>query len=261
MVRKYFKPGLLKVRNTFYIYFYFNGSHFLPMIKEDAYKNHVKHYLAVDCVIFGYESDELKVLLYPRGFEPSVGKWSLLGGFVDGNETLGDAARRVLYNTTGLQHIYQEQVHAFSDIERDPAGRVISVAYYALIRINQKVNELIKSHGAEWWPVAKLPDLIFDHSKMVRDSLTRLQMKASSELIGNKLLGDTFSITQLKQLYEAIFQRSLDAGNFRKKVLSLGMLNNTGIKDKTDSKKGAYLYKYQPSFENVLNLTSIIPNL
>jgi 8-oxo-dGTP diphosphatase len=226
----------------------------------NIYSKYTKHYVAVDCVIFGYEEETLKVLLYPRSFEPSVGQWSLLGGFVEDQETLGDAARRVLFNTTGLQNIYQEQVHAFSDPLRDPAGRVISVAYYALIRINQQDNDLIKSHGAEWLPVAKLPKLIFDHAKMIEDSLASLQLKAKSEIIGNELLGDTFSITQLKQLYEAIFQRSLDAGNFRKKVLSLGILHNTGIKDKADSKKGAYLYKYHPSFENVLSMTSIIPN-
>lgn len=236
----------------------------MPPVKmsiPNIYSKHSKQYIAVDCVIFGYEDETLKVLLYPRSFEPSVGQWSLLGGFVDEQEALGDAARRVLYNTTGLQNIYQEQVHAFSDPQRDPAGRVISVAYYALIRINQQDTELIKSHGGEWWPVSKLPVLIFDHSKMIKDSLSRLQLKASAELIGNELLGDTFSITQLKQLYEAIFQRSLDSGNFRKKVLSLGVLSNTGIKDKADSKKGAYLYKYQPSFESVISMTSIIPNL
>jgi 8-oxo-dGTP diphosphatase len=225
---------------------------------QNIYSKHIKHYIAVDCVIFGYEDETLKVLLYPRSFEPSVGQWSLLGGFVEDQETLGDAARRVLYNTTGLQNIYQEQVHAFSDPLRDPAGRVISVAYYALIRINQQDTDLIKSHGAEWWPVAKLPQLIFDHTKMVEDSLASLQMKASSEIIGNELLGDTFSITQLKQLYEAIFQLPLDAGNFRKKVLSLGMLHNTGVKDKADSKKGAYLYRYTPGKDDFIKLNPVI---
>ena len=116
---------------------------------DNSYTLHEKHYVAVDCVIFGYEREELKVLLYRRGFEPSAGKWSLLGGFVGTNETLGDAARRVLYNTTGLQNIYQEQVHAFSKPDRDPAGRVISVAYYALIRINQQDSDLVSDHGAQ----------------------------------------------------------------------------------------------------------------
>jgi 8-oxo-dGTP diphosphatase len=211
---------------------------------ENSYILHAKHYVAVDCVIFGYEKEELKVLLYRRGFEPSAGKWSLLGGFVGTDETLGDAARRVLYSTTGLQNIYQEQVYAFSRPDRDPAGRVISVAYYALIRINHQDSNLVKEHGAHWWPISKLPKLIFDHREMIESSLLSLQNKASSELIGKELLGDLFTMTNLKKLYEAIYQKSLDPGNFRKKILSLGVLIRTSIKDKTDSKKGAFLYQY-----------------
>jgi len=209
----------------------------------NIYREYDKHYVAVDCVIFGYENNVLKVLLYPRGFEPSLGKWSLLGGFVKKNETLGDAARRILFNTTGLQNIYQEQVHAFSRIDRDPAGRVISVAYYALIRISQQDVDLVREHGALWWPISSLPELIFDHHEMVGNALLQLQKKAGAELIGPELLGDNFTMTNLKKLYEAIFQREIDAGNFRKKIISLGVLHNTWKKDKTESKKGAYLYE------------------
>jgi 8-oxo-dGTP diphosphatase len=226
-------------------------------MENNIYKNHEKHYLAVDCVIFGYEMNELKVLLYPRGFEPSIGKWSLLGGFVNKNETLGDAARRILYKTTGLQNIYQEQVHAFSRIDRDPAGRVISVAYYALIRINQQDSDLVREHGAHWWPISKLPKLIFDHREMIENSLLRLQKKAGLELLGPELLGDLFTLTNLKKLYEAIFQRELDAGNFRKKILSLDILHKTAIKDKTESKKGAYLYKFIKGNEKHIDLVPV----
>jgi 8-oxo-dGTP diphosphatase len=211
---------------------------------DNSYAHHEKQYVAVDCVIFGYEKEELKVLLYRRGFEPSAGKWSLLGGFVGTDETLGDAARRVLYNTTGLQNIYQEQVHAFSKPDRDPAGRVISVAYYALIRINHQDSDLVREHGAHWWSISKLPKLIFDHQEMIKSSLLSLQKKAGNELVGKEVLGDLFTMTNLKKLYEAIFLRGLDAGNFRKKILSLGVLMRTTVKDKTDSKKGSYLYKY-----------------
>jgi 8-oxo-dGTP diphosphatase len=192
--------------------------------KKNIYGIHHQYYVAVDCVIFGYEDDALKVLLYPRGFEPSVGKWSLLGGFVELHETLGDAARRVLFNTTGLQNIYQEQVHAFSNVNRDPAGRVMSVAYFALIRINQQDISLLNEHGAQWWPVTQLPELIFDHRDMIQYSLAKLQKRAESELIGKELLGEPFTITNLKKLYQAIFLQEFDAGNFRKKVLSLGLL-------------------------------------
>jgi len=228
------------------------------MTKNDIYSNFKKHYVAVDCVIFGYEDEALKVLLYPRGFEPSVGKWSLLGGFVESHETLGDAARRVLFNTTGLQNIYQEQVHTFSNVIRDPAGRVISVAYFALIRINQQDIGLLNEHGAQWWPVTQLPDLIFDHREMIQYSLLQLQKKAGSELIGKELLGEPFTIINLKKLYQAIFQHELDAGNFRKKVLSLGLLQNTGLKDKTESKKGAFYYKYKNGHQKQINLIPIV---
>jgi len=209
----------------------------------DPYKLHDRHYLAVDCVIFGYEHDGLKVLLYKRSFEPEQGKWSLLGGFVRENETLGDAARRILYTTTGLLNIFQEQVYAFSQLDRDPAGRVISVAYYALIRVIQQDSDLLIEHDASWWPVSGLPELIFDHREMVDQALIRLQRKAASEVIGKDLLGDRFTLTRLKKLYEAIFLRALDAGNFRKKILAMGYLQNTGIKDKADSKKGAFMYE------------------
>jgi len=225
---------------------------------ENPYSRYKKHLVAVDCVIFGYENEELKVLLYPRQFEPSRGKWSLLGGFVEPEETLGDAARRILFKTTGLQNIYQEQVHAFSRIDRDPGGRVISVAYFALIRIDQQDYESVREHGAHWWSISKLPPLIFDHSEMIHDALQGLQKKAGMELVGRELLGDLFTITNLKKLYEAIFQREIDAGNFRKKILSLGLLKKTGFKDKTESKKGAYFYKYEDNQDNLLKLVPIL---
>ena len=132
----------------------------------------------------------------------------------------------------------------FPEPDRDPAGRVISVAYYALIRINQQDADLVSEHGAHWWPISKLPKLIFDHREMIDSSLLSLQKKASTELVGKELLGDLFTMSNLKKLYEAIYQKNLDPGNFRKKILSLGVLMRTSIKDKTDSKKGAFLYQY-----------------
>jgi 8-oxo-dGTP diphosphatase len=214
-------------------------------MRNDIYIEHEKHYIAVDCVIFGYEDEELKVLLYPRGFEPAIGKWSLLGGFVKADETLGDAARRVLFNTTGLQDIYQDQIHAFSTLNRDPAARVISVTYCSLIRIKQQDSDLVREHGAHWWPVSKLPKLIFDHKEMIDYALLNLQNRAAVELVGKELLGDLITLTNLRKLYEAIFQKHIDPGNFRKKVLSLDILLKTGLKDKSGSKKGADVYKYQ----------------
>ena len=228
------------------------------IFEHDGYKIYDKHYLSVDCVVFGYENGKLKVLLYPRGFEPAIGKWSLLGGFVKEDETLGDAARRVLYSTTGLKDIYQEQVSVFSKVDRDPAARVVSVVYYALIRIKQQDYDLVREHGAHWWPVNKLPKLIFDHKEMIDKSLISLQKKSEIELIGRELLDDLFTLPNLKKVYEAIFQKEIDAGNFRKKILSLGLLQNTGNKDNTESKKGAYLYIYIKDNVDKVNIGQIL---
>jgi 8-oxo-dGTP diphosphatase len=216
-------------------------------LKESSYEKYSRHYLAVDCVIFGYEENELKVLLYPRGFEPLRGKWSLLGGFVDDNESLDNAALRVLQQTVGLDHIYLEQVAGFSEPDRDPGGRVISMAYFALIPIDKHDKELVRNHGAHWWPITKLPNMIFDHDRMIAVALDRLQRKASYELVGKELLPEMFTLTMLHNLYNAIFQRQFDAGNFRKKIAAIGQLEQTSLKDTGSSKRGAYYYKFKKS--------------
>ncbi len=213
----------------------------------EFYKGHMKTLLAVDCVIFGYEDEELKLLLYPRGFEPVKGQWSLMGGFVGEKESCESAAERVLAETTGLENIYLEQVSTFSHPHREPQVRVVSVAYYSLIRIHEQDRELVASHGARWWPLTKLPGLIFDHGEMVRMALLRLQEKASYSLTGIELLPEKFTLLQLRKLYEALYQREFDAGNFRKKILSLGLLKKTSEKNSTESRKGAYYYTIDPT--------------
>ena len=211
----------------------------------EIYQQHPKHYVAVDCSIFGYEDGELKLLLYPRGFEPSQGKWSLMGGFVQENESVEEAAGRVLLQTTGLKDIYLEQATAFSKPDRDPGARVISMTFVALIRIDIHDKDLVRESGAHWWPVTKLPVLIFDHQAIVENALSLLQREASIGLIGNELLPDMFTLMQLRNLYEAIFQRTFDPGNFRKKVLSIDLLERLNIKNTTESKKGAFYYQFK----------------
>ncbi|MCG6190136.1 NUDIX hydrolase [Maribellus maritimus] len=213
------------------------------------YENQPKFLVSVDCVIFGYEEEQLKLLVYPRAFEPVKGSWSLMGGFVKQLESADEAAYRVLQETTGLSNIFLEQVSAFSGPTRDPFERVISVVYFALIRINQSDEELIKSHGAKWWPVTSLPKLIFDHQEMVERSMNILQQKAGSSLIGTELLQKKFTFMQLRKLYEAIYQREFDPGNFRKKILSLGVLEKLDQKNSTESKKGAYYYRLKPNLQ------------
>ena len=224
----------------------------------DLYRGSPKQYVAVDCVIFGYEDYELKLLLHPRPLEPDKGGWSLMGGFCGDEESLEEAAERVLEKNTGLTDIFLDQVQAFSRPDRDPGGRVISVVFYALIPLFQQDVEKVRRKGAKWFPVSDLPDMIFDHSEMVENAMKKLQMRAGYHLVGRELLTEQFTLNQLRRLYEAIFQRELDPGNFRKKVLSLKVLERLNKKNTTESKKGAYLYRFvsepEASSERILKV-------
>ncbi|MBN1188072.1 MAG: NUDIX hydrolase [Bacteroidales bacterium] len=219
------------------------------MNQAESYNKNPRHLLSVECVIFGYEEEQLKVLLCPRGFSPSYGQWALLGGFVRANETLDDAARRILLNSMGLSNIFQEQVYTFSKLDRDPVDRVVSVAYYALIKINEHDKDLVREHCAHWWPISKLPALAFDHREMVDAALGALQRKAVIEMVGKDLLDDLFTLGELKKLYESIFQKEFDNSNFRKKILSMNILEKTNKKDKNDSRRGSFYYKFKPEEE------------
>ncbi len=207
------------------------------------YKEQSKFLVAVDCVVFGYEAGALKLLLYPRAFEPVKGSWSLMGGFIREGEAAEQAAARVLKQTTGLDNIFLEQVGAFSAPEREIYERVISIVFFALIPIDRYDKSRAEAFGARWWPVSQLPGLIFDHPAMVKNALEKLQQKAGSSLVGSELLPRKFTLLQLRKLYEAIYQRSFDPGNFRKKILSLNVLERMDQKNATESKKGAYLYR------------------
>ncbi|MCF6358474.1 MAG: NUDIX domain-containing protein [Draconibacterium sp.] len=211
------------------------------------YSNHPKHFVAVDCVIFGYRNEELCLLLYPRGFEPSQGKWSLMGGFIQKNESSEEAAKRVLNQTTGLKNIYLEQIETFTQPNRDPEARVISIGYYALSRMDEYDEKTVREHGAHWWPITELPQMIFDHANMVEKALIKLQQKSGYSIVGKELLPEKFTLMQLRKLYEAIFQREFDPGNFRKKILSLDTLQRLNTKNYSESKKGAFYYKCQNS--------------
>jgi 8-oxo-dGTP diphosphatase len=209
----------------------------------EYYKQHAKFLVAVDCVVFGYEAGELKLLLYPRAFEPVKGEWSLMGGFMQEGESSNEAAYRVLKQTTGLDNIFLEQVHAFTDPEREPFVRVISITYFALIRIDRYRKSNTEKFGAKWWAINELPPLIFDHEKMIAQALKKLQQKAGISLVGSELLPPKFTLLQLRKLYEAIYQRTFDPGNFRKKMLSLEVLEKLDQKNSTESKRGAYYYR------------------
>ncbi|MDN3664821.1 NUDIX domain-containing protein [Algibacter miyuki] len=214
----------------------------LPL--NDLYAPEKRIYVATDCIIFGFDKGILKLLVFERRVDPFKGTLSLIGSFVKPNEAANDAARRVLNEITGLDNIFMEELKTYSDVERDPGARCISIAHYALIRIDDYDKELVEKHGAIWYEFDKLPKLVLDHDIMIEDALSRLRRKAKFYPIGFELLPKKFTIPQFQKLYEAIFQQTLDTRNFRKKLMSLKLLIALDEKDKSGSKKGAFLYKF-----------------
>ena len=210
------------------------------------YSEHPKHLVAVDCIVFGYDilEKEIKLLLIKRSFEPARGKWSLAGGFVREKESLDEAASRILFQLTGLRDVYMEQSFTYGEIKRDPGARVISTAYSALIKIQDIDRKLKEENGAQWQSLARLPHLIFDHRDMVDRALNKLQMQIKVKPVGFALLPEKFTLVQLQDLYEAIYQRNIDKRNFRKKILSMNILEKLDEKERETSKKGAFYYKF-----------------
>jgi len=213
------------------------------MPKINYYRDSSKFYAAVDCIIFGFKEGKISLLLLKRKFEPAKGRWSLMGGFVQKDESVDDAAKRVLKDLTGLDNIYMEQVGAFGETNRDPGERVISIAYYALININDYDKDLVKSFNAFWTDINELPELIFDHHDMVEKARNIMKQRVSNDPIGFNLLPEFFTLTQLQSLYEAIYGESIDKRNFRKRVADMVFIEKTDMIDKSGSKRGAYLYK------------------
>ncbi len=199
--------------------------------------------LAIDCIIFGFDGKDIKLLLIKRNFEPEMGKWSLMGGFLKEEEDLEAGASRILYDLTGLKDIYVEQLEVFGKVNRDPAERTVSVVFFALIQIEEHDAEAVRSHNASWISLDKRPQLIFDHEQMVIRAIEHLRYKAALHPIGFELLPEYFSIPQLQKLYEAIYNTPLDRRNFSRKLLSTGLLIDTGHKNSNSTTKKATLYK------------------
>ncbi|HEA22253.1 hypothetical protein LCGC14_2382060 [marine sediment metagenome] len=209
-----------------------------------TYSKEDKIFLAVDCIIFGFDKEELKILLVKRNFEPEKGKWSLIGGFLKQDENLDEAATKVLQHLTGLNNVYMEQLYTFSKVDRDPADRTLSVAYYALIDIAQHDKNTLNEESAKWFSLKDAPTLIFDHKRMVERALARLRRRALTKPIGFELLPEKFTMRQLQKLYEAILDKKLDKRNFINKFNSLDILIKLDEKDMSSSKKGAYLFQF-----------------
>ena len=199
--------------------------------------------VAVDLVIFTVRDGSLQVLLIERGVPPYKGQWALPGGFVRERETLEDAARRELQEETGLDDVYLEQLYTFGDPDRDPRGRTIAVAYYALTP-PAPVQASTDAATAAWHPAARPPKLAFDHARILRTGLERLRAKLGYSTVGFELLPRQFTLTELQALYEAILERPLDKRNFRKKILSLGVLKSEGQKRAAGAHRPARLYSF-----------------
>lgn len=210
------------------------------------YQQEDRQLIAIDCIIFGFDKDKLNLLLLKRNMEPAKNKWSLAGGFLKRTESFDESACRILCNLTGLKDVYLEQLNAYGDPDRDPGERVVSITYYALLNVADYNKDLVKENGAHWRPFEDIPELIFDHREMAERALRRLRRKAKSQPIGFELLPEKFTLPQLQSLYEAIYQKELDKRNFRKKILSMDLLDKLDEKDKSSSKKGAFLYRFNP---------------
>ena len=217
---------------------------------------------AVDCIVFGFDGDTLKILLIQRGFEPEKGKWSLMGGFVQENESIDQASNRILKQLTGLDGMYLEQLHTFGDPNRDPMERTVSTAYFALIDILKYEKQLNTDYHPEWFSLKRMPKLIFDQQEMVELAKRRVRYKAALHPILFELLPSRFTIPQLQSLYESVYNTSIDKRNFSKRILATGLLIKQADKDKSGSRRGAFYYQlnmqnYYAKFQAFLNL---IPN-
>ena len=204
--------------------------------------------LTVDCVVFGLDDEDLKVMLIQRDLEPFAGHWALPGGFVRMEESLDDAAARELQEETGIGKVFLEQLYSFSTPDRDPRGRVVSVAYYALVNLrDHRVLAATDARSAAWFPVSDTPSLAFDHEAILAMAHERLKGKVRYQPIGFELLPRKFTLTQLQRLYEQVLETSLDKRNFRKKILSMELLVETDEIEQDVAHRAARLYRFDRS--------------
>jgi 8-oxo-dGTP diphosphatase len=201
--------------------------------------------LSVDCVVFGLDQEGLQVLLVKRALDPFRGRWALPGGFVHVDESVDEAARRELSEETGLDRIFLEQLYTFGDVDRDPRERVVTVAYYALVNLrDHRLHAATDAESAAWFDVGDLPRVGFDHARIVETALGRLKGKVRYQPIGFELLPPKFTLSELQRLYETVLERRLDKRNFRKKVLQLGILDETDEIQEDVAHRAARLYRF-----------------
>ena len=208
------------------------------------YKEHSKVWVSVDVIIFGFDESKLKILIGRRQMDPGRGEWSLYGGFVHADESIDDAATRTLFELTGLRNLYMRQVGAFGSVDRDPGERVVSIAYYALINVKDYDDKLRQEYGQEWVDVNSIPKLYSDHNEMVEKARKLMREKLKNVPVVFHLLPSLFTLTQLQRLYEAVNGEEIDKRNFRKRIKEMDFIEKTELIDKTGSKRGAYLYRF-----------------
>ena len=208
------------------------------------YSEFQKVLLSVDCIIFGFDNNKLKILIGKRNMDPGRGEWSLYGGFVRNDESLDEAAHRTLRELTGLRNVFMRQVGAFGNLDRDPGERVVSVAYYALINVKDYSERQRKLHGVEWINIEDIPQMYSDHNKMVVKARKLMKQKIKTDPVGFQLLPELFTLTQMQRLYEAVNGEELDKRNFRKRIKEMDFIEKTDLIDKKTSKRGASLYRF-----------------
>lgn len=213
-------------------------------MKEKKYCYKYPHpAVTTDCVIFGFDGSELQVLLIERGIEPFKGKWAFPGGFLNMDETAGEGAMRELKEETGLENAYIEQFNTYSEPGRDPRERVITIAHYALVRI-QEVKGGDDAAKAQWFPIDEVPQLAFDHDKILRDAMRKLRERIHFEPIGFELLPEKFTMRELQILYESILGVKFDRRNFAKKMMHYELLNQLDETVRPTAKRDALLYSF-----------------
>lgn len=203
--------------------------------------------VTVDCVVFGLDDEDLKVLLIQRDRAPFAGKWALPGGFVDPDETLEQAALRELAEETGVSKkgVFLEQLYTFGDPGRDPRDRVITVAYYGLVRrLDHVPRAASDARAVGWFPASRCMPLAFDHANIVALARQRLQAKVRYQPIGFELLPRKFTLSQIQRVYEAVLERPLDKRNFRKKLLGTGVLMELDETQRDVAHRAARLYRF-----------------
>lgn len=203
--------------------------------------------VSVDCVLFGFDGADLKILLIERNEEPFKDWWALPGNLVEADESVEESASRILNELTGLNNIYMEQYYTFGNVDRHPQGRVITIAYYAMIRLGgDKALTPLTSYAkrAQWISVSELPNLGFDHQEIYEKGLEKVKRKIKNLHLAFELLPEKFTLTQVQNVYETILGKKLDKRNFRKKILSYGVLKELDEKQKGVSFRAATLYRF-----------------